>query len=576
MKKTITRILLLVVALVLAMGIAAHAEETTPTFSEAWLMYFASNHETDPANFPWWPQHQRIDQPATETGVEYTNAIVTGPGKYTVGLKFNWQKAEGAIQMNLILDNAEVVFPGYYVDITDIRVNGASIEVKENMYGVYHDDPDSGMVSIYNSYWDPTFEPESTGPSNHRAFDGTVEDAAYLIINPDDIVNGSTIEVDFIVAAEAGQAPEELGEKPNPGIAYASYTGPSSIARLYYQASGWWPEINGVLGTSTKPVITGDGNYTVSAQFVDQGGWTPSGNGAEKFLLIVDDYQGANSAMDGKFIGISDIRINGQSIDFGTVGFGGTGYDNGSVFDSGDGYAILWDQWMHDNQPELPWGHQTWDGSEGTIDAVDPSQLNNVNKIDVDFFVTSEQGKKPTGANYSWSGENTVGVIGLSMRDLEIADDWHSIVPIDLTKTAWYKIPLSISNAYIIGNAYVAVNNGNVNVYVQYIHSNVLQMSESFKWFTNLEDVTPEAITSAENSYTSADVLSVANDLGGADVAYLAINSKATYRTPLDNTGIYAPRYWPYLAEWREYREGLKAMIPTAEEAVVEEASAAE
>ena len=64
-------------------------------------------------------QHKSADQPSSETGVEATNAEVTGPGMYTVGLKFNWQKAEGAIQFNLVLDNAESLFPGYYVKITE-------------------------------------------------------------------------------------------------------------------------------------------------------------------------------------------------------------------------------------------------------------------------------------------------------------------------------------------------------------------------------------------------------------------------------------------------------------------------
>lgn len=89
--------------------------------------------------------------------MEATNAEVTGPGMYTVGLKFNWQKAEGAIQFNLVLDNAESLFPGYYVKITDIRVNGKSIDHKPNLYGTFHDDPNAGFAPIYNNYWDKNF-----------------------------------------------------------------------------------------------------------------------------------------------------------------------------------------------------------------------------------------------------------------------------------------------------------------------------------------------------------------------------------------------------------------------------------
>ena len=79
------------------------------------------------------------------------------------GSKFNWQKAEGAIQFNLVLDNAESLFPGYYVKITDIRVNGKSIDHKPNLYGTFHDDPNAGFAPIYNNYWDKNFCPDSTG-----------------------------------------------------------------------------------------------------------------------------------------------------------------------------------------------------------------------------------------------------------------------------------------------------------------------------------------------------------------------------------------------------------------------------
>ena len=128
MKKLLSMLLAVMMLATMALSVIPASAEGEATTATAWLLYFASNHEKDSANFPWWPQHQRVDQPASETGVEYTNATITGPGNYTVGLKFNWQKAEGAIQFNLILNDAERLFPGYYVDITDIRVNRQAIE----------------------------------------------------------------------------------------------------------------------------------------------------------------------------------------------------------------------------------------------------------------------------------------------------------------------------------------------------------------------------------------------------------------------------------------------------------------
>ena len=568
MKKLLTKVLMLAIVAAMALGVMAiaTAEEAAPTSSTAWLLYFASNHETDQNNFPWWPQHQRVDQPASETGVEATNAQVTGPGKYTVGLKFNWQKAEGAIQFNLILNDAEVLFPGYYVDITEIRVNGTPIEKKENYYGTYHDDPNAGMVPLYNSYWDPFFTPDATGPSGYRSFDGTPEDATHMVINPDDIVAGDTIEVDFIVAAEAGAAPEELGAMPYvvPEVEAAQpYDGPTADAKLYYQAGGWWPETNGTLGDSTTATITGEGHYTLTAYFMDQGGWTPQGNGAEKLMLVVGDGNASGSVMEGMYLGVSDIRVNGTSIGYGDVAYGPTGYDNGSVFDSNDGYAILYDKWMVENQPgTTPWGHETWNGAAGSTSAVNPDDLKNVTKIEVDFFVTAQQNKVPaTSDTKIWYNSNTVGVAGLSLKDLGIAEDWHNIVPVDLTKTGWQRFTLVAADAHEIGDAYVAVNNGSVTVKFEYANGMYIEHSECIKWFTDLSQITAEELTSIEGGLTSADAVNVATDLGGASVAYLSINNKVSFRSPYDNYGGNLPRYWRNAPVWVAYRESLQTLM---------------
>lgn len=568
------KLLALVMALVMVMSMMAFASaEEAPTSATAWLLYFASNHEKDSANFPWWPQHQRVDQPASETGVEYTNAQVTGPGKYTVGLKFNWQKAEGAIQFNLIINDAEVLFPGYYVDITDIRVNGESIPMNENYYGTYHDDTKSGMVPLYNSYWDPFFTPDAVGPQNYRSFDGTPEDATHMVINPDDIVNGDTIEVDFVFAAEAGAAPAELGEKPEAGVQMdppAEETIPENAtkARLYFSDYGWWPTTDGSLGTSTEALITGDGHYSVKAYFLDQGGWTPQGGyegsvDGMKLLMIVDDSgNGGTTVMNGKYLGISDVRVNGVSIPVGNVAYGPTGYDNGAIFDSNDAYAILWDDWMVANQPgTLPWGHQTWDGSEGTTDAIDLTTVGTINTIEVDFFVTSTQNVVPSTEENTdvWYNSNTVGLAGLSLKDLGIAEDWHNIVPVDVSETGYQVFTLVGADAHEIGHAFVAVNNGAVTVTCEYAGgptAMIIEHSQCIKWFTSLEEITAEALTSTEGGVACGEAV----NLDG--VVYLSINNKVSWRSPINADGANLPRYWRNAPSWVTYRESLKTLLP--------------
>ncbi|MGN0793660.1 MAG: hypothetical protein ACI4MG_04200 [Aristaeellaceae bacterium] len=569
MKKLLSMLLAIAMLATMALGVVttASAEETEKATSTAWLLYFASNHEKDSANFPWWPQHQRVDQPASETGVEATNAEVTGPGKYTVGLKFNWQKAEGAIQFNLILDDAEKLFPGYYVDITDIRVNGVSIEKKENMYGVYHDDPDSGMVSIYNSYWDPAFTPGATGPSGHRAFDGTVEDASYLIINPDDIVAGDTIEVDFIFAREAGAAPEEVGDMPYvvPNVEPApAEEAPEkqTTAWLYYVPATWWPANDSAAGNdnvaTSNATITGDGHYTVSLTY--QHSWT-STNGAQKLQIVVED---GNTLFPDMYLNVTDVRVDGVSIACGAVGYGSVGYDAGYAT-ADDTYSILFDQWMVDNN-SVPWGHETWDGSDTKPSAMNGADIPSGGRtLEVDFFLSSQQNVVPPTEpvpEYVYYPRNTVGVAGLSLKDLGIADDWHNIVPVDLTTTGWQRFTLVGADAHEIGDVYVCVNNGVVTMQFEYVKGEVYEHSQCVKWFTSLDQITAEELASIEGGLTGADPVSIEKDLGGASVAYLSINNKVTFRSPVDRYGNLLPRYWRNAPVWVAYREQLMSMIP--------------
>ncbi len=564
MKKILTKLVAILAVLTMLFSMTAVADTAASEPVTAWLLYFA-----DPG---WWPQHQRMDQPSSETGVEATNAQITGPGNYTVGLKFNWQTAEKAMQFNLVLDNAEKIMPGLYVDVTEVRVNGTPITLGDNVYGTFHDDPESGFAPLYNTYWDPT-HPDGAGstgpdPATIRAFDGTIDTETHQVINPAEIVAGSTIEVDFTVANVAGQLPEDIGAKPS---VYNALTSIPSVdipdnattAHLYYQAGGWWPTaIPSQQGNFNEVTLTGEGHYTASAWFVDQGGWTPSGNGAMKLMLVVDSPAG--STVDGMYIGVSDIRVNGNSINFGNLAYGPTGYDPGDgTFGADDSYAILYDQWMIENEPgKTPWGHETWDGSTGTTAVINPDDLKNVGKIDVDFFVTATQNDQPAKKdNYTWFGKNTCGVAGVSLSDLGLENDWHNIVPVDLTKTAWYTYTLVGADAHIVGTAYVAVNNGNVSVSFEYAKGLLWEDSQCIKWFTDLNQITAAELTSIEGGLTDADVVNVATDLGGATMAYLSINNKITWRQPLKNNGQCLPRYWRNMQNWVDYRADLIDMI---------------
>ena len=58
--------------------------------------------------------------------------------------------------------------------------------------------------------------------------------------------------------------------------------------------------------------------------------------------------------------------------------------------------------------------------------------------------------------------------------------------------------------------------------------------------------------------------MTVNGDLGGADIAYLSINNKVTWRDPVDWYNRSLPRYWRNHPDWVAYRADLMAMIDAA------------
>lgn len=468
-----------------------------------------------------------------------------------------------------MLDNAESLFPGYYVKITDIRVNGKSIDHKPNLYGTFHDDPNAGFAPIYNNYWDKNFSPDSTGPDGLRAFD-SADEATYEIINPDDIVEGDTIEVDFIVAANAGEMPEDIGEKPGK---LTSLVAPPPVledgaeAWLFYQSGSWWPANTKPEGdsaghaSSTTAKITGDGYYTASLSF-DRDGWSSPVNGAKKLLLVVSD---GTKKLPNSYLKITDIRVNGKSINFTDVGFGAHYGDQ--YIQATDDYSIIYDDWMVENN-SAPWNHKDWNGNvTDNVSAINPDDIKNGMTIDVDFFITSTAGKEPakdTSSDPVWFPNNTASLAGLTLKDLGIADDWHAIVPVDLSKTGWQTFPLLAANFKQVGTAYVAVNNGSVTVTCEYNGFYVFEKSQCIKWFTSLNQISKAELVDISNGLACGSVVSIADDLGGAQMAYLSINNKITWRNPVDDFGNSLPDYWKNLPQWKEYRANLMEMINAA------------
>lgn len=583
-KKTMTRILLLAAALVLALGLCinAYAEEATESVSTSAYIFWQDS--------DWWPA-------ASNNTDDYwtpTPATVTGEGWYTVSVTAHmpsWfysggNHNTGAQKLAVVITDGATLFPGYYMEIVDIRVDGVSYDCGDVTYGQtgYDNIAEDGTVfwkanDSYGLIYDQWMIDNAGSMDGAQTWSSAGTAQKFDVFDVSVLNDPSTIEIDFFLSAQQDVRPEGgpelrvLGEGPNVhGGVYSIedlQVTPenATTASLFYWAGGWWPVTDGSWGTSTETTIKGEGNYSVKAYFTDQGGWTPSGNGAVKLLLVVDDGKnGEGTIMDGMYLGVSDVRVNGNSINVGNAAYGPTGYDGFAndfqIFDSNDGYTILFDDWQS-SQGSLPWGHETWDGSEGTPSVINPDDLTNVSNIEVDFFVTDEQGElpEPPSYDYQWYPNNTMGVAGISLRDKGITNKWYNVCPVDLTTNGIYKIPLVASNMFIIGDAIVTVENGNVTVDYETAWAspgNMTISSECVKWFASLEDVTDEFCQNPQSDIAFGDTVSAA-DLG--NTGYLFICNRVTYCQPIADNGIFLPSYFHNNQNWKDYRAALEAMV---------------
>lgn len=602
MKNTLTRILLLAAALVLAMSLClVHAEEPAaeeaPAASTIAYMFWQDS--------DWWPA-------VTATENEYwtpITATVTGEGYYTVGVQGHmpsWfysggNSNTGAQKLAVVIKDGADLFPGLYMQITDIRVDGVSYPCGDVTYGQTGYDNADGDLKFWaaNDTYGLIHDQwmlDNNGTTGGATWNSAGTPEKFDIFDVSVLHNPGTIEIDFFLSAqqdvkpEGGPALRVIGEGPESNVTVvplddlAEVPENATTASLFYWAGGYWPVTDGAWGTTTETTIKGEGEYTVKAYFTDQGGWTPSGNGAEKLLLVVSDgADGQGTVMDGMYLGISDVRVNGVSVGAGNGAYGPTGYDSDAngykIFDSNDGYSILYDSWMSNNQTELPWGHETWDGEEGTMTVVDPDALTNVSEIEVDFFVTDTQGALPEPPvleyEYKWYPNNTMGVAGISLRDKGITDKWYNVVPVDLTTNGIYEIPMIASNMVQIGTASVAVEDGQATVTYETTHASAGHLvtgDECLAWFGSIEEITDEFCDAPTSELAFGEAVDVS---AYGDVAYLFICNRVTYSQPVTNNGVYLPAYLPKEKQWVDYRTALEAlMAPAAEEVPAEEVPA--
>jgi len=287
MNRKFAKLISLVLSLCLVLGMVPALAETAETTEAAetaktdtaYIMY---------ANADWSVSYWNNGEDDL-TAVTPTNVEVTGEGDYTVSLEFANESA-GLAFMALGIANGENTFPGWYLKINEIRVNGEAIEVGKGYTS--SDDGITTRMNIYNEWVDKL-------PADARSFDGTTEDASWIIVDKEAFATVSKIEIDFSLIAVTDTA-------------YLMFAN-ADFSVAYWNDGNEDPS----MVTATKAEVKGEGEYTVGLEFAQES----SGLGFMAVGIVTGE-----KTFNGWFIDVTDIKVNGESIE---VGKGYTSSDDG-------------------------------------------------------------------------------------------------------------------------------------------------------------------------------------------------------------------------------------------------------
>ena len=160
---------------------AAEPEEATAAEAIAFLMFSDGSYTN------------QYLAPTDDVTFTATNAMVTGPGTYTLGLSFS-EPAEGLSFLAVVLPNGETLLPDAIYEITEVKVDGAAIALGKTY--TYSND---GMITRSNIYNEWIAEI----PADARMA-GDTADYTSTAVSTDDFASYQTVEVTFnVITADA-------------------------------------------------------------------------------------------------------------------------------------------------------------------------------------------------------------------------------------------------------------------------------------------------------------------------------------------------------------------------------------
>lgn len=257
----------------------------------------------------------------SETAINATNADITGEGTYTVGLEFP-EAFSGLAFAAVKINNGNIAFPGYFIDLKEVKINGEAIELGKGYTS--SDDKIEMRCNLFNEWTNGVL------PDDARRADGDLEGASSMIVDTalfqdvktleatfDFIYGEPPVEVSEVMTEEEAKAAKEAGFHAYIGVqgtdtyvfrnAWNDNYGRDDVdhPEFFGRLTGWDADGNAVdyAGTFADVEITQDGEYTVSLTTGDMGfGET------ETFNLLFVSTDIPNKLMKGGFLTISDVK----------------------------------------------------------------------------------------------------------------------------------------------------------------------------------------------------------------------------------------------------------------------------
>ena len=158
--------------------------------AKAWIMYNSSDWSV------MYCSQDRYDPTQITEGIVATDAEITGEGTYTVALDFTQTAAgyvNGVVFSAVGIANGESLYPGYCIEIMEVKVNGNPYTLTGKPYTT-SDDKLCTRVNLYNSW-------VTAIPEEARTADQNTENVTPCVLDADTLGNVETIEVTFSYVA---------------------------------------------------------------------------------------------------------------------------------------------------------------------------------------------------------------------------------------------------------------------------------------------------------------------------------------------------------------------------------------